>query len=86
LLPCSGGPYLVGLGLISCLGEPAEAYLLLVLYNLIFAVPLVAILASLLAFSSLSRKMKALRSAKLGLMEIVSGSLLVMACIWILLS
>ena len=86
LLPCSGGPYLVGLGLISCLGEPAEAYLLLVLYNLIFAVPLVAILASLLAFSSLSRKMKALRSSKLGLMETVSGSLLLITCIWILLS
>jgi len=86
LLPCSGGPYLVGLGLISGLREPIEAYVLLALYNLIFTVPLAAILVFLLAFSSLSRKVKAIRSAKLGLMEVVSGFALVIACLWILLS
>jgi len=86
LLPCSGGPYLVGLGLISGLRAPIEAHLLLALYNIVFVVPLVAILAGLLAFSSLSRKVKALRSSKLGLMEIVSGSLLAVVCMWILLT
>jgi len=86
LLPCSGGPYLVGLGLISGLGEPIEAYLLLALYNLIFAVPLAAILVILLMFSSLSRKVKVLRSSKLGLMEVISGTLLVAVCLWILLT
>jgi len=77
---------LVGLGLISGLREPIEAYVLLALYNLIFTVPLAAILVFLLAFSSLSRKVKAIRSAKLGLMEVVSGFALVIACLWILLS
>jgi len=86
LLPCTGGPYLVGLGLISGLREPIEAHLLLALYNAIFAAPLIAILIGLLAFSSISRKVKSFRSTKLGLMEIISGSLLVAACIWILLS
>lgn len=86
LLPCTGGPYLVGLGLISGLGEPVEAHLLLALYNVIFAAPLIAILIGLLAFSELSRRVKVLRSTKLDVMEIVSGFLLVVACIWILLS
>ncbi len=86
LLPCSGGPYLVGLGLISSLRAPVRARLLLALYNIIFAVPLAAILVGLLAFSNLSRKVKALRSTKLGLMEIVSGLLLVIVCTWILIS
>lgn len=86
LLPCSGGPYLVGLGLISGLGAQIEAYLLLALYNLIFAVPLAAILVILLMFSSLSRKVKVLRSSKLGLMEVISGTLLVAVCLWILLT
>ena len=86
LLPCSGGPYVVGLGLISGLREPIQAYFLLAVYNIIFAAPLIAILIGLLAFSGLSRRVKALRSTKLGLMEIISGSLLVAACIWILLS
>ena len=86
LLPCSGGPYLVGLGLISGLGEPIQAHFLLALYNIVFAVPLIVVLISLLAFSGLSRKVKAIRSTKLGLMEIASGCLLAAACTWILLS
>ena len=77
---------MVGLGLISGLREPIQAYFLLAVYNIIFAAPLIAILIGLLAFSGLSRRVKALRSTKLGLMEIISGSLLVAACIWILLS
>ena len=86
LLPCSGGPYLVGLGLISGLGAGIDAYLLLALYNLVFAAPLAAILVILLVFSSFSRKVKVLRSSKLGLMEVISGALLVAVCMWILLT
>jgi len=86
LLPCSGGPYLACLGLISGLGEPIQAHFLLALYNIIFAVPLIVVLISLLAFSGLSRKVKAIGSTKLGLMEIAGGCLLAAACTWILLS
>ena len=86
LLPCSVGPYLVGLGLLSGLGDPVQGHLLLAVYNIMFVAPLIAILMGLLAFSSLSRKVKVFRSTKLGLMEIISGSLLVAACLWILLS
>ncbi len=85
LLPCSIGPYMVGLGLISTLKEPVQAYLLLTLYNGIFVSPLIMILVAVLVSSSLSRRVKAFRSKNLGIMEILSGALLTVICTYLLL-
>ncbi len=84
LLPCTGGPYIVGLGLLSALKDAVQVYLLLALYNLIFVTPLILIMAALAAFSSTVRKIKALRSRNLRAMGLISGLLLAMVCIYLL--
>ena len=58
LLPCSGGPYVVGLGLLSILKEKLHAYLLLALYNIIFVMPLLVILLMMLISQKYMRNLK----------------------------
>jgi len=43
LLPCTSGPYVVVLGLLAEKVELAKTFSLLVLYNLIFVAPMIAI-------------------------------------------
>ena len=86
LLPCSSGPYVVGIGLLSALNDPIQAYVLLTLYNAIFVAPLIAILFAVLSSAAYIRKIKAFRGAKLGVMELISGLLLVIVCVYLLLS
>jgi len=86
LLPCSGGPYIVGLGLLSTLKDSAQTYLLLTLYNLLFVAPLILILTVILASSTLSYKIKVLRSTNLAIMELVNGALLAIICIYLIVS
>ena len=84
LLPCSGGPYIIGLGLLSTL-KPFQAYALLALYNVVFITPLILILMILLLFSKYSYKIKIFRSTKLSAMELLSGIILMAICLFILL-
>ncbi|MGQ9781885.1 MAG: cytochrome c biogenesis CcdA family protein [Nitrososphaeria archaeon] len=84
LLPCSSGPYIVGLSLISTLGNEAYRYFLLMFYNLIFVAPLVVILLAIIFLKQYARKVKVFRSKRLGLLELVSGLLLVLISIYIL--
>lgn len=86
LLPCSSGPYIVGLGLISTLGSQAYRYLLLVLYNVIFIAPLIVILLSIVLFKQYAYRIKILRSRRLGAMELSTGLLLVIISMYILLT
>ena len=86
LLPCSSGPDIVGLGLLSALKDPVQAYLLLTLYNTLFVIPLIGVLFAILASSAYARNIKAFRSTRLGIMELISGSLLTMVCAYQLLS
>lgn len=86
LLPCSSGPYVVSLGLLSAFGESFQAHLLLVLYNILFILPLVGILIAILASKRLANKIKVLRSTRLGVMELINGGLLAAICVYILLS
>ena len=85
LLPCSSGPYIVGLGLISTLGDSIGAYFLLILYVAIFVSPLIIILIALLAFGGMPRKIKVFRNSKLGVMELIIGVILVLVCLYLLL-
>ncbi len=86
LLPCSSGPYIVGVGLLSVLKDPVQAWLLLVLYNAVFIVPLIAILFAVLSSNIYARRVKAFRGQKLGVMELVNGLILVLVCLYVLLS
>jgi len=85
ILPCSGGPYLIGLGFLSSLREPIYTYLLLALYNIIFVMPMSLILIAFSAFSSNVRKIKALRRTRYNTLELVSGILLTVICIYALI-
>jgi len=86
LLPCSGGPYLVGLSLISALKEWVQAHLLLILYNSIFIMPLILILAAISVSTRLPRKIKIFRSTNLRLMKLLNGTFLAALCIYLLLT
>ena len=86
LLPCSSGPYLVGVGLVSVLKGSIQAHLLLILYGILFTTPLILILVIVLASGGLSRRIKAFRSTRLSLAGLFSGLLLISACTYILVT
>jgi len=86
LLPCTGGPYLVGLGILSTLRSSIQAYILLTIYGAIFISPLIIILTALSVSHNLVRKIKAFRSSKLGIMELISGIILALICTYLLAS
>ena len=73
LLPCSSGPYIAILALLSKTTTRTEGILYLLLYNLIFVLPLVAItLAVHFGFTTTARAER-WRSARLGKLHLISG-------------
>jgi cytochrome c biogenesis protein CcdA/glutaredoxin len=73
LLPCSSGPYIAILALLSKTTTRTEGILYLLLYNVIFVLPLVAItLAVHFGFTTTARAER-WRSARLGKLHLVSG-------------
>ena len=82
-LPCTGAPYLAVIGLISA-GEYAAGVPLLLLYNLIFILPLFVIIA-LVYTGKTSRTLEKWRKEHRGLMRLGIGLfLLALGCymIW----
>lgn len=73
-LPCTGAPYLAILGLMAA-GQYAQAIPLLLLYNLIFILPLFVILG-LVYLGAKSEKMEAWRKENRGIMRLLVGLLL----------
>ncbi|MDP2666017.1 MAG: hypothetical protein Q8P05_00760 [Candidatus Diapherotrites archaeon] len=74
-LPCTGAPYLAVLGLLSA-GNLAEGIPLLLLYNLVFVLPLFVIIG-LMYFGTTSKKMEAWRKENRGLMRLGIGLFLI---------
>jgi cytochrome c biogenesis protein CcdA len=70
-LPCTGAPYLAVLGLLSS-GDYASGIPLLLLYNLIFILPLIVIV-SLVYFGHTSKKLEKWRKEHRGLMRLSIG-------------
>lgn len=83
LLPCSSGPYLIALCLMSKLPF-CEVCGLLCLYNLIFVAPLIGILAAVTAAESYVKKVKRFRAQGLRWMNIVASILLIAVCVYVL--
>jgi len=76
LLPCSSGPYIAILALISKDATKTQGAVYLLLYNLIFVLPLVVItLAVQFGFTTTARAER-WRSARLGKLHLVSGILM----------
>jgi cytochrome c biogenesis protein CcdA len=85
LLPCSGGPYVVGLGLLSTVKDAVQRYALLLIYNLVFITPLLIILIALTASSRIADKVGLIRgSEKVKIIPLTSGILLATACLILL--
>lgn len=70
-LPCTGAPYLAILGLLST-GEFARAVPLLLLYNLVFVLPLFVIMG-IAYFGTTSERLEAWRKEHRGLMRLGIG-------------
>ena len=74
-LPCTGGPYLAITALLARSFD-LRAFLYLVVYNVIFVLPLVAILV-LIAFGSSTRTLKRWRQTNRRWMNLSMGTLMV---------
>ncbi|MEM4461875.1 MAG: hypothetical protein QW695_03260 [Candidatus Bathyarchaeia archaeon] len=87
LLPCSGGPYFVGIALLSNFREPIHRYLLLLLYNTVFISPLLLILFLAIFSSRYYERLNAIRtSSKAKAMQIAGGFVLTSISIYLMLS
>ena len=83
-LPCTGAPYLAIITLMSQSGvQFAAAFLLLLLYNLVFVAPLIAIIY--MAYKGIGyKKMEMWRKENRGTMRLVVGLLLLAISVWII--
>ena len=78
LLPCSSGPYIAILALLSKTTSRAQGMLYLLLYNFIFVLPLLVItLAVHFGFTTTARAER-WRSARLGKLHLISGAVMLL--------
>ncbi len=83
-LPCTGAVYLGVLALVSLAGLNANNFLLLVIYNLLFVLPLVVILL-LVHRGSQTEKLEKWREKYRGYMRLAIGLLLVVLGWWMIM-
>jgi len=84
-LPCTGGPYIVILGLLAKEATKTIGIMYLLLYNLIFVTPL--IILSIIIYKGLSttEKLEKIRQEKIKILHLIAGILmLVIAGIMVL--
>jgi len=86
LLPCTSGPYIVILGLLAKAATRSYAFGLLLIYNLIFILPMVII--TLLIYFGLTTVEEAeeWRKSKLKVLHLIAGAVMVLLGIGMLLS
>lgn len=85
LLPCSSGPYLVGITYMQSLEKPGATYALLTAYNTVFVMPLVAISFLVFFFEDAFDKIDSFKRTNLGVIELISGFVLGALCLYLLL-
>ncbi len=73
LLPCTSGPYIVILGLLGKTATRAQALAWLVLYNLIFILPMIAITAAVYFGLTTAERAEAWRTRNLRMLHLVAG-------------
>ena len=73
LLPCSSGPYIAILALLSKTTTRTEGILYLLLYNFIFVLPLIAITFAVHFGFTTTARAERWRSARLGKLHLISG-------------
>lgn len=89
LLPCTSGPYIVILGLLAKVETRTSAMLWLVLYNAVFASPMLAITGAVYFGLTTAEKAEAWRTRNLQRLHLVAGAILLLlgiamvASLWI---
>jgi cytochrome c biogenesis protein CcdA len=78
LLPCTSGPYIVILGLLAQTATKGYAIGLLLLYNLIFILPLLAITLSIYFGFTTTEKAEEWRTRKLKTLHLIAGAIMVL--------
>ena len=73
LLPCTSGPYIVILGLLAKSTTKTYAIFLLILYNLIFILPMILITLALFFGFTTTKKAEKLRQKKLKILHLIAG-------------
>jgi cytochrome c biogenesis protein CcdA/glutaredoxin len=86
LLPCTSGPYIVILGLLAKTATRTSALLWLLLYNVIFIAPMIAITAAVCTGFTTPEKAEAWRTNHLRQLHLVAGALLLLLAIGMFVS
>lgn len=86
LLPCTSGPYIVILGLLAKTSTRAHAMALLVLYNLIFILPMVLITIAVYLGMTTVEQAEAWRTKQLRHLHLIAGLILLLLGVGMLLS
>jgi len=85
LLPCTSGPYVVIIGMLSHLATRLQAFWLLVLYNAIFVLPFVAITLAIGFGFTTTARVEMWRQEKLPKLHFITGLILFLIGITMLL-
>ncbi len=78
LLPCTSGPYIVILGLLARTETHLHAMLWLVLYNIVFVAPMIAITAAVYFGLTTAEKAEAWRAGHLRVLHLIAGVIILL--------
>lgn len=78
LLPCTSGPYIVILGLLAQAATRNHAFMLLVLYNLIFILPMLVITGAIYLGFTTTEKAEAWRTKRLKGLHLIAGIIILL--------
>ena len=86
LLPCTSGPYIVILGLLSERATRASAIGWLLLYNFIFVLPMLIITGIVYSGLTSTEKLEALRQKRLRLLHLIAGLIMIALGVAVIIS
>ena len=81
LLPCSSGPYLVILGLLANNSTRAGAIPLLLIYNLVFVMPMIIITIMVYLGTTTVEQIRDWREKNIRLIHLISGIIMIILAI-----
>jgi cytochrome c biogenesis protein CcdA len=84
LLPCTSGPYIIVLGLLSYATTRFWATVLLLLYNLIFILPMIGIVLAICFGLTSTAKAAHWRHRRMGLLHLTAGIIMIGMGVWML--
>jgi len=86
LLPCTSGPYIVILGLLANVTTKNHAFMLLLLYNFIFILPMLAITLAIYFGIATTEKVEQWRTSKLKTLHLIAGIIILLLGIGMLIA